>query len=59
MPFVPVEKVLGVMLWTETNSLKGLNLRVMNIHQRLSLIGPLFAREKPIGEAGAGVRRYL
>lgn len=26
----------------------------MNIHQRLSLIGPLSPRGKPIGDAGAG-----
>lgn len=26
MQFVPVEKVPGVMLWSKTNSLKGLNL---------------------------------
>lgn len=42
------------MLWTKTNSLKGLNLGLMNIHQRLSLIGPLFPRGKPIGDAAAG-----
>lgn len=42
------------MLWTKTNSLKGLNLGLMNIHQRLSLIGPLAPRGKPIGAAGAG-----
>lgn len=42
------------MLWTKTNSLKGLNLGLMNIHRRLSLIGPLSPRGKPIGDAGAG-----
>lgn len=47
-------KVLGMMLWTKTNSLKGLNLGLMNIHRRLSLIGPLSPRGKPIGDAGAG-----
>lgn len=43
-----------MMLWTKTNSLKGLNLGLMNIHRRLSLIGPLSPRGKPIGDAGAG-----
>lgn len=42
------------MLWTKTNSLKGLNLGLMNIHRRRSLIGPLAPRGKPIGDAGAG-----
>lgn len=42
------------MLWTKSNSLKGLNLGLMNIHPRLSLIGPLAPRWKPIGRAGAG-----
>lgn len=43
-----------MMLWTKSNSLKGLNLGLMNIHQRLSLIGPLAPRWKPIGWAGVG-----
>ena len=38
------------MLWTKTNSLKGLNHGVMNIHQRLSLIGPLYPRMMAIGD---------
>lgn len=41
------------MLWTNTNSLKGLNLGLMNIHRGRALIGPFSARRKPIGDAEA------
>lgn len=65
LPFIrkfslcPVKKSKVVMLWTETNSLKGLNLGLMNIHRRRSLIGPLSPRGKPIGDSEAGSERKV
>lgn len=42
------------MLWTKTNSLKGLNLGLMNIHESLALIGQRSPTGTRIGAAGAG-----